>query len=96
MVFTVFHWIIVICIFLFLWNRKRFLQTISKLFKKLSKMIFKAFKKTFRFFGSVFKSVLQKLFWLIPRLLYWLGWLIIEFLKFIYNAIKALFTVLKS
>jgi hypothetical protein len=89
---TIVLWFVVINIFMFLWNRKRYLSLGNKGLKLLRKYLIIFFKnlKSFLWF------LLKKLGWFIPRFLHWLGWLILEFGKFIYNALKALFTILKS
>ena len=92
MIHTLVLWFVVISIFLFLWNRKRFFSLWKKIIKKGINFAGILLKKIFTFLWDLFKKTL----WFLPRFLYWLGWLIVEFVRFIYNAMKALISILRA
>jgi hypothetical protein len=44
---------------------------------------------------QTFLKLAKGIFWLAPRLIYWLGWVLLESFKFVFYALKALVEILK-
>jgi len=93
MLHYLFQWFIVINIFVFLWSRKTFFKLWKGVFslKGLGKIPLKIIDGVFRITFKILKRIL----WAIPRLLYWFGWIIVEFFKFLIYSFRALFSLMK-
>ncbi len=109
MIFAIFQWLIVISIFLFMFNRKwlkkmwrwifgqggNLFDFVLRTSKKILWFLWILFVKTIKLIWIIFFKLGKYLLYLIPRLFYWLGWVLLESFKFFLNAIRALFEIFK-
>lgn len=109
MVLSIFHWLLIISIILLPFSIKwvggmwRWIfQVLGKLFqfffsivRKIAELIWTIFKAIFKFFWMLFVKIIKGLFYLVPRLIYWLGLVIVESFKFFFYAFKSLVEILK-
>ena len=106
---SLFSWLLIISIILLVTSRKWFLIMWKWIFRQLGfllRLTFQFFKKVLEYLWTFLKGILKLvwmflvklfhgLFYLVPRLIYWFGLVIVEGFKFLFHALKSLVEILK-